>query len=336
MSCFVKTHDLSRILYKARIAQHKHNRSCFLIMAGGGARGGRGRGRTGSRGRGRGGQGGRVGPDGPPPPPPPPPPPLPPPPPAAAAADAVATGLIDSPATRTRRQIQLARQSGSNHDAAGSDRRRRREGVDDSPSTRTRQRLAGATHVSHAGDSGANAARLMRRLFSNPADTGTDDPIGNDDGGDDDDDDEEPYEEEEEPGAVANVPMAAAAGQVQGLVQYGTNRLTAVGRDWLLKKCVKENVFPKIKFANVDHELAFSNDPESICRFMAEEMKVQDENVERWWMGAKKAVHKKLKTNRNNVIKAIKTRFHGKSKLIGCCDHNIFLTHFSHLQQIIY
>ena len=181
----------------------------------------------------------------------------------------------------------------------------------------------------------------MRRLFSNPTDTGTDDPIGtddNDDGGDDDDD-EEPYEEEEEeeePGAVANVPVAAAAGQVQEPAQYGTNRLTAVGRDWLLEKCVKENVFPKIKFANVDHEHAFSNNPESICRFMAEEMKVQDENVERWWMGAKKAVHTKLKTNRNNVIKAIKTRFHGKSKLIGCCDHYIFLTHFSHLQQIIY
>jgi hypothetical protein len=104
-----------------------------------------------------------------------------------------------------------------------------------------------------------------------------------------------------------------AAGQGQEQVQYATNRLTAVGRDWLLEKCVKENVFPKIKFANLDVELAFSNDPESICRFMTEKMKVQDENVERWWMGAKKAVHKKLKTNRNNVIKAIKTRFQGKS-----------------------
>ena len=56
--------------------------------------------------------------------------------------------------------------------------------------------------------------------------------------------------------------------------------------------------FPKIKLATLDHELAFSNEPESICRFMAEEMKVnKGKNVERWWMGAKKAVHKKLKTN---------------------------------------
>ena len=56
---------------------------------------------------------------------------------------------------------------------------------------------------------------------------------------------------------------------------------------------------------------AFSNDPDSICRFMAEKMKVQDKNVERWWMGAKKAMHKKLKINQNNIIKAIKTRFQG-------------------------
>jgi hypothetical protein len=40
-------------------------------------------------------------------------------------------------------------------------------------------------------------------------------------------------------------------------------------------------------FANLDVELALSNDPESICRFMVEKMKVQDKNVERWWMGTK-------------------------------------------------
>ncbi len=47
------------------------------------------------------------------------------------------------------------------------------------------------------------------------------------------------------------------------------------------------NVFPIIMFANLDVELALSNDPESICRFMVEKMKVQDKNVERWWMGTK-------------------------------------------------
>jgi hypothetical protein len=44
-----------------------------------------------------------------------------------------------------------------------------------------------------------------------------------------------------------------------------------------------------------------------------QKMKVQGKNVEFWWMGAKKAMCKKLKTNRNSVIKAIKTRFQGKS-----------------------
>jgi hypothetical protein len=206
-------------------------------------------------------------------------------------------------------------QSGSNaNDPPASNRRREREGELDSPHTATRRRrLAGATQVSHADGTGANIARHMRRLFSHPADTSTDDPIEEEDGGDNDDEGDEPYVEEE-----PVVPLAAAATrQVQEPVQYGTNTLTPVGRDWLLEKCVKKDVFPKIKFANLDHELAFSNDLDSICRFMAGKMKVQDANVERWWMGAKKGVHKKLKTNRNNVIKAIKNRFHGKSEMNG-------------------
>jgi hypothetical protein len=83
---------------------------------------------------------------------------------------------------------------------------------------------------------------------------------------------------------------------------------------------------------------AFSNDPDSICRFMAEKMKVQDKNVERWWMGAKKAMHKKLKINQNNVIKAIKLDFKEVEWwLIGCViTSNFFPTHFSRVQQLIY
>jgi hypothetical protein len=42
---------------------------------------------------------------------------------------------------------------------------------------------------------------------------------------------------------------------------------------------------------------------------MVEKMKAQDKNVKHWWMGVKKAVHKKLKTNQNNVIKAINNNF---------------------------
>ena len=84
----------------------------------------------------------------------------------------------------------------------------------------------------------------------------------------------------------------------------------------MLEKCVKEHVFPKIKFATLNGDLDFSNNPNSICRFMAEKMKVAEENVEAWWENSKKAVNNKLKANRNNVIKAIKTRFHGKEACV--------------------
>ncbi|KAI2490753.1 hypothetical protein MHU86_23822 [Fragilaria crotonensis] len=73
-----------------------------------------GRGRAGRRqrggGAGRSGRGARGGPPPRPPPPPPPPPPPAPPDHAAAAGNSVE----DSPATRTRRQLMLALQAGSN------------------------------------------------------------------------------------------------------------------------------------------------------------------------------------------------------------------------------
>ena len=230
-------------------AQQNLTTACFFIMSGGAGGGdaGRGRGRTGTT-TSRGGAPGR------PPPPPPPSPPHP-------ALTAVATGISgeNSPATQTRRQHLLAMQTGSNNDAS-IDRRCRHEGDKDSPSTRTCQQLAGAAYVSHASGTGAHAPGLMQGLFSHTADTGTDNPSCNNDNDNDNDDDDEEHYVEEEP-AAANVPPVAA-GQGQEQVQYATNRLSAV----------KENVFPKMKFANLVVELAFSNDPESICRCMAEEM----------------------------------------------------------------
>jgi hypothetical protein len=152
----------------------------------------------------------------------------------------VATGISseDSPATQTQRQLLLAMQAGSNNDAS-SDRCCRREDDKDSPSARTRQQLAGAVHASHASGTGANAACMMQRLFSHTADTGTDNPSCNN-FNKNDDDDEEPYVEEEP--APTNVPPVVAD-QGQEQVQYATNRLKAVGRDWLLEKCVKEMSF---------------------------------------------------------------------------------------------
>ena len=258
------------------------------------------------------------------PPPPPPPPPLPPPPHpttadnAAADVDANATAaalanINESPATRTRRRLMLAIQSGSN---AAAGRRGRDDNVlDDSPARRTRQRL-GQLDAASANTAGTSNA-YMRRLFGAQTGAGSDkDSHFNN---------EDPYEEDDhshKEERVVQVPAAAGGGQGtvgREEVQYGANRLTNVGRNWLLEKCVKEHVFPKIKFATLHGDLDFSNNPNSICRFMAEKMKVQEEDVEGWWETSKKTVHNKLKANQNNVIKGIKTRFHGKDDVMNDC-----------------
>ena len=70
----------------------------------------------------------------------------------------------------------------------------------------------------------------------------------------------------------------------------------------MLEKCVKEHVFPKIKFATLNGDLDFSSHPNSISRFMAEKMKVQEEDVEGWWESSKKTVQYIQKANKNNVI----------------------------------
>ena len=65
----------------------------------------------------------------------------------------------------------------------------------------------------------------------------------------------------------------------------------------MLEKCVKEDLFPKIKFAKLSGDLDFSNNPMSICRFIALKMKVSNADVESWWETSKVAGHKKLKVN---------------------------------------
>jgi hypothetical protein len=200
----------------------------------------------------------------------------------------------------------LAIQSGSN---AAAGRRGRDDNVfDDSPARRARQGLGKLDAASANTTCISNA--YMQRLFDAQTGAGSDedsnltnvDPYGEDD-----------HSHKEE----RVVQVLAAAGGGQGMVgqeevQYSANRLIHVGRNWLLEKCVKENVFPKIKFSTLHGDLDFSNNPNSICRFMAEKMKVQEEDVEGWWESSKKTVLNKLKANRNNVIKGIKIRFHGK------------------------
>ena len=72
---------------------------------------------------------------------------------------------------------------------------------------------------------------MMRRLFAN---------IDGSEEEDNYEDNDPPYTE------PVNVPVAAAGGQVlQEEVRYGSTRLTNIGKDWLLEKCVKEDLFPK-------------------------------------------------------------------------------------------
>jgi hypothetical protein len=136
---------------------------------------------------------------------------------------------------------------------------------------RTRQRLADGTSC------GTGSARLMRtRLLTNANTT---------DAASEDKDYE--VEEDDDP-AYVPPPVPPVAVTVHEESEYGTNRLTRVGRDWLLEKCVKEDVFPKIKFANLMDDLDFSNNPNSICRFVAAKMKISEETVEGWWESSKK------------------------------------------------
>jgi hypothetical protein len=83
-------------------------------------------------------------------------------------------------------------------------------------------------------------------------------------------------------------------------------------------KVVKELVFPKHKFASLA-KLDFSNNPHSICRFMANKLQTEGEDeVKSWWEGVRKHVNEALKRHRQNVIKHLKQLFKGKEWTFCC------------------
>jgi hypothetical protein len=90
-------------------------------------------------------------------------------------------------------------------------------------------------------------------------------------------------------------------------------QLTKVGKEFMHDKVVKEEVFARQKFATLDGDLLFSNNPNSICRYMANRLKVQEAEVETWWETQRRSVHAQLKKVRNNAIKNLKTLFTGKA-----------------------
>jgi formiminotetrahydrofolate cyclodeaminase len=97
---------------------------------------------------------------------------------------------------------------------------------------------------------------------------------------------------------------------------HSGQKLTKMSVRFQDKKCVKEHLFPKIKFINTKTDLQFSNNPNSICRFMAGKLMVDDKDIETWWGNAAITTHTSLKTQRNNVIINIKHVFMGKNTAV--------------------
>ena len=101
-------------------------------------------------------------------------------------------------------------------------------------------------------------------------------------------------------------------------------KLRKVGEEFMHDKVVKELVFPKQKFASLA-ELDFSNNPHSICRFMANKLQIEGEDkVKSWWDGVKKHVNEALNRHRNNVIKSLKQLLKGKACAFCFRSGNIF------------
>ena len=99
---------------------------------------------------------------------------------------------------------------------------------------------------------------------------------------------------------------------------HSGQKLTKMSVRFQHDKCVKEHLFPKIKFINTKTDLQFSNNPNSICRFMAAKLMVDDKDIEAWWGNAASTTHTSLKSQRNNVIKNIKNVFMGKNTAAMC------------------
>jgi hypothetical protein len=91
------------------------------------------------------------------------------------------------------------------------------------------------------------------------------------------------------------------------------HQLTRVGENFVLDTVIRDEVFTGQKFADFDVDLKFSNNPESICRRMAQKLAVEDDEVEDWWDCTRSHVHSCLKKHRNNIIKGIKKLFQGKT-----------------------
>ncbi len=110
------------------------------------------------------------------------------------------------------------------------------------------------------------------------------------------------------------------------IAQHG-QAVSRAGSLRYLQTTVKEHIFPKIKFPDMDEDLSFSNDARSVCRQMAMLVGVSDNDIEGWWNLTRKGVFETIKRLRNNSIKLLGNAFKGKfvSRCSLCCTLRSFL-----------
>ena len=115
-------------------------------------------------------------------------------------------------------------------------------------------------------------------------------------------------------------------------VQHG-QAVSRAGSLRYLQAIVKDHIFPKIKFHDLDEDLSFSNDPRSICRQMAMLASITDVEIKAWWNLTRKAVFETIKRLRNNSIRVLGIAVKGNFVVMSwCCSlrlHIVFSnTHF--------
>jgi hypothetical protein len=89
---------------------------------------------------------------------------------------------------------------------------------------------------------------------------------------------------------------------------------------------VKDKLFPQSKFLELDSvDMEFSQDPHSVCQFMARELNLPENEVPGWWATQRKGIHATFMHHRNNVIKAIRTTFMRKSLCSDCILRNTIM-----------
>lgn len=112
------------------------------------------------------------------------------------------------------------------------------------------------------------------------------------------------------PGPAAPVPVPAPTVNL-AIVQHG-QAVSRAGSLRYLQTTVKEHIFPRIKFPDMNEDLSFSNDARSVCRQMATLVGVSDNDIEGWWNLTRKGVFETIKRLRNNSIKLLGNAFKGK------------------------